>query len=395
MQLDLPTPSPEALAHSETVCIHVAEHIQAAGGWICFAEYMSLVLYAPGLGYYSAGAHKFGEAGDFVTAPVISPVFSQCLAGQCAEVLNALGGGTILEPGAGTGIMAADMLLELERLQALPDEYLILEPGADLRERQLQTIMQRVPHLRERVRWLDSAPAEAFRGVVVANEVLDALPVQRFVLRGEDTHELGVALAGTQLVARSRPAGTALSAAIENIRCLPGFSPADGYESEICMQLPAWIQTVAEWLNEGVALFLDYGFPRHEYYFSERSSGTLRCYYRHRAHENPFVWPGLQDITAWVDFSFLAETAMAAGFVLTGYTTQANFLLASGIDERVSAHTGGQRAQVELASGLRQLLLPGEMGESVKVMALSRGGAAAPSGMYGRDMRSRLRIPNI
>jgi SAM-dependent MidA family methyltransferase len=395
MQLDLPTPSPAALAHSETVRAHVAKHIQAAGGWISFAEYMNLVLYAPGLGYYSAGANKFGESGDFVTAPVISPVFSQCLAGQCAEVLESLGGGTILEPGAGTGIMAADMLLELECLQALPDEYLILEPGADLRERQLQTIMQRAPHLCERVRWLDSAPDKAFRGVVVANEVLDALPVRRFVLRGKETDELGVALDGTQLVAQCRPADAGLLEATEMIRRLPGFSPADGYESELSMQLPAWIQTVAEWLDEGVALLLDYGFPRHEYYFSERSSGTLRCYYRHRAHEDPLVWPGLQDITAWVDFSFLAEMAMEAGFVLTGFTTQANFLLASGIDERVTALTGGQRAQVEMASGLRQLLLPGEMGESVKVMALSRGGATAPSGMYGRDMRSRLRIPNI
>ena len=394
MQLDLPTPSPEALAHSKLVRAHVRAHIQAAGGWISFADYMNLVLYAPGFGYYSAGANKFGESGDFVTAPVISPVFSQCLAGQCAEVLGSLGGGTILEPGAGTGVMAADMLLELERLHALPEEYLILEPSADLRERQLQTLMHRAPQLRDRVRWLDSAPAKAFRGVVVANEVLDALPVRRFVLHGEATDELGVALDGDQFVNERRPADEELLAAVANIRGIPGFFPADGYESEICLQLPAWIEAVAQWLDEGVALFLDYGFPRHEYYFSERSSGTLRCYFRHRAHENPFVWPGLQDITAWVDFSFLAEAAVAAGFAVTGYTTQANFLLASGIDERVTALAGGQREQVEMASGLRQLLLPGEMGESVKVLALSRGGAAAPSGMCGRDMRSRLRIPN-
>ena len=182
MQLDLPVPSPEALAHSDSVRAHVRQQIDAAGGWISFAEYMGLVLYAPGLGYYSAGANKFGELGDFVTAPVISPIFSQCLAGQCAEVLVSLGGGKILEPGAGTGIMAADMLLELQRLDALPEEYLILEPSAELRERQLQTIVHRAPQLRDRVRWLDNAPEEAFRGVVVANEVLDALPVQRFVL---------------------------------------------------------------------------------------------------------------------------------------------------------------------------------------------------------------------
>jgi len=395
MQLDLPLPSPEALAHSESVCAHVREHIKAAGGWISFADYMNLVLYAPGLGYYSAGANKFGDAGDFVTAPVISPLFSQCLAGQCAEVLMSLGGGKILEPGAGTGIMAADILLELERLGSLPDEYLILEPSAELRERQLQTIMHRAPKLRDRVRWLDSAPSEAFRGVVVANEVLDALPVQRFVLLGDATDELGVAVDGDRFVVDGRPAGAELLGAIDIITRLPGFLPPQGFESEICLQLPAWITTVAEWLEEGVALILDYGFPRHEYYFSERSSGTLRCYYRHRAHEDPFVWPGLQDITAWVDFSLLAEAALGAGFAVTGYTTQANFLLASGIDKRVSMLEGDQQAQVEQASKLRQLLLPGEMGESVKVMALSLGGVAAPSGMHGHDMRGRLRIPNI
>jgi len=390
MQLDLPAPSPEALAHSDSVRAHVRQHIEAAGGWISFAEYMGLVLYAPGLGYYSAGANKFGELGDFVTAPVISPVFSRCLAGQCAEVLDSLGGGKILEPGAGTGIMAADMLLELQRLEALPDEYLILEPSAELRERQLQTIVHRAPQLRDRVRWLDSSPEEAFRGVVVANEVLDALPVQRFVLNADATDELGVAVDGGRFVADCRPAGAELLAAVDTIRHLPGFNPAEGYQSEICLQLPAWIKTVAEWLDEGVALLLDYGFPRHEYYFSERSSGTLRCYYRHRAHEDPFIWPGLQDITAWVDFSALAHAAAAAGFAVTGYTTQANFLLASGIDERVTAFPERPQEQVEMARGLRQLLLPGEMGESVKVMALSRGGVAAPSGLHGRDMRSRL-----
>jgi SAM-dependent MidA family methyltransferase len=395
MQLDLPSPSPEALAHSESVRAHVRDYIKAAGGWISFADYMNLVLYAPGLGYYSAGANKFGEAGDFVTAPLISPVFSQCLAGQCAEVLAELGGGKILEPGAGTGVMAADMLLELERLKALPDEYLILEPSAELRERQLQTIVHRAPQLRERVRWLDAAPSETFRGVVVANEVLDALPVQRFVLHGESTDELGVAFHGDELVSESRSADTALSGAVDVIRGLPDFMPANGYESELCQQMPAWIQAVGGWLDEGVALILDYGFPRHEYYYSERSSGTLRCYYRHRAHEDPFVWPGLQDITAWVDFSAVAEAALSAGFAVTGYTTQAHFLLASGIDARVTALDGDRQAQIEQASKLRQLLLPGEMGESVKVMALSRGGVAAPSGMHGRDMRARLRIPNL
>jgi SAM-dependent MidA family methyltransferase len=388
--LDFPAPSPEALAHSAALCARVREAAAANAGWLSFADYMNLALYAPGLGYYSAGARKFGAAGDFVTAPEISPLFAQCVASQCAQVLESLGGGSIIEPGAGTGIMAADILLELERLDVLPEQYLILEPSADLRARQAETVARRIPHLQQRITWLDRSPEQPLRGVMVANEVLDALPVNRFTIRAGEVHELGVICAGNAFVYATRPASTELAGAVTAIAKALQTEMPEGFTSELCLQLPAWLRTASGWLKEGVALIFDYGFPRREYYLPERSSGTLRCYYRHRAHENPFLWTGLQDITAWVDFSWLAESALAAGFSLSGYTTQANFLLASGIEQRVPAMTADAQTHVAMAAGLRQLLLPGEMGEAVKVIALGRGGADAPAAMFGRDLRSRL-----
>ena len=226
MQLDLPTPSADAQAHSEALRARVAETIVASDGWLSFADYMNLVLYTPGLGYYSAGARKFGAAGDFVTAPEISALFSQCLAGQCAQMLAALGGGSIIEPGAGTGIMAADILLELERLDALPEHYLILEPSADLQARQAETFARKIPHLRTRVQWLDRSPQQPLRGVLLANEVLDALPVSRFTMRAGEPHELGVSCAGDNFVYVTRPASTELSNAVAAITASTGAESA-------------------------------------------------------------------------------------------------------------------------------------------------------------------------
>jgi SAM-dependent MidA family methyltransferase len=306
------------------------------------------------------------------------------------EVLRACGGGTVREPGAGTGVMAADILLELQRLDALPDNYLILEPSGDLRERQRRMINDRAPHLEERVRWLDGAPDEPFNGVLVANEVIDALPVERFTIREGQLHSLGVGCDGDVFAWVPGPSGEHLEVQINALQSLLGREFPEGYTSEICLQLPAWLDAAAGWLDQGVALFFDYGFPRREYYLPERNSGTLRCYYRHRAHENPFLWPGLQDITAWVDFSWLAEAAVQAGFEIGGFTTQAHFLLAAGIEERVAMPANEPGRQLELARGLRQLLLPGEMGEAIKVLALCRGGALSPEALFGRDMRASL-----
>jgi SAM-dependent MidA family methyltransferase len=388
MSADLPRPDSFALAHSAQLVEWLRERIAAAGGWISFADYMEQVLYAPGLGYYSAGARKFGAAGDFVTAPEISPLFSRCLGRQCGEVLGRLEGGSILELGAGSGKMAAEMLLELERLEQLPDEYLILEPGADLRERQQNTLQELCPQLVSRVRWLDSGPA-SFNGVIIANEVVDALPVNLMRTAAEGLQEMGVVVAGEGLALETRMASPQLLAATTEIA---GFAdlPAD-YNSEISLRLPAFITELSGWLSSGVVILLDYGFSRPEYYSPERSSGTLRCYYRHRAHEDPLLWPGLQDITAWVDFTLLAESALAAGLEVAGYTTQAQFLLAAGLESYLSATAENEpQAQAEQARALRQLLMPGEMGEAVKVIALSKGDVAAPEGFSGRDMRSSL-----
>jgi SAM-dependent MidA family methyltransferase len=395
MLSELPQPDSDALAHSARLIAHIKEQISAAGGWISFADYMNLALYAPGLGYYSAGALKLGTDGDFVTAPEISPLFSRCLATQCAEVLAGLEQGVVLELGAGSGVMAADMLLELERLQSLPAEYLVLEPSADLRARQAALLKERVPHLLSRVRWLDGMPEQPIQGVIVANEVADALPVERFVIDNGRIEELGVALQAEQLAEARRPATGALVTAIQAFSSEADLLSQPGYTSELCLRLPGWVASLSDWLREGVVLLFDYGFSQREYYLPERSSGTLRCYYRHRAHEDPFVWPGLQDITAWVDFSRLGEAALAAGLEVAGYTTQAQFLLAAGLDEQVALETESfvehaPQKQIELAHALRQLVLPGEMGESVKVMALRKGDVPVPTAMSGRDMRSSL-----
>lgn len=397
MHANLPEPESAALEHSARLAELLHARIAAAGGWISFADYMRSALYEPGLGYYSAGAAKFGAAGDFVTAPEISPLFSQCLARQCAELLESCSGSTILELGGGTGRMAADMLDELARLDAVPEHYLILEPGAELRDRQARTIQSLPTALRSRVSWLDALPEKAFAGIIVGNEVVDALPVQRFLIDGDEISEVGVASAGAEFTDRLQPAGGNLTDFVEQL----DLQGARAYSSEYNPDLKAWVASLAEVLEAGAVLFLDYGYVRREYYMPERSAGTLRCYYRHRAHDNPYLWPGLQDITAWVDFTGLAHAAESAGLNVAGYTTQAQFLLAGGLEELVagaadSADTGDYvnpvdyRAQAEMAAGLRTLMLPGEMGDAVKAILMTRGKVRPPSGFAGRDLRTTL-----
>jgi SAM-dependent MidA family methyltransferase len=392
--LELPEPGPAALAHSAALVEHIHQAIDGAGGWISFADFMRRALYTPGLGYYSAGATKLGAAGDFVTAPELSPLFAECVGGQIAQVLRTLDGGSVLEPGAGLGTMAAGILLELERQNALPQDYFILEPSADLRERQRQTIAAQAGHLLERVSWLDQGPAQPINGVIVANEVADALPCARFIIdetQADRVSELGVMWVDEQLANSARRASGELLKGLVPIFDLPDFQPAHGYTSELNLQLPGWVKSIADWIDQGVVLMLDYGFSRAEYYRSERSAGTLRCFYQHRAHEDPFVWPGLQDISAWVDFTLLAESAAAAGLHVAGYTTQAQFLLASDIAKRFESRefaTSAERAMA--AQGVQRLILPGEMGETVKVMALASGDIDVPAGMLGRDLRGSL-----
>jgi SAM-dependent MidA family methyltransferase len=391
MQLQLPEPDAAARDHSARLTTRIAERIRAAGGWINFAEFMQLALYEPGLGYYSAGAVKFGEAGDFVTAPEISPLFSRCLAQQLAPLLSDRPDADILEPGAGNGTLAVAVLRELASRDALPRRYRILETSAALRAVQAERVAGLPPELAARVEWLDTWPA-ALHGIVIANEVVDALPVRRFQIGADGIEEWGIELAGSALRESRRPGDAAFTARVTaRLGSLADYPP--GYCSELAEQAPAWLASLSEVLEDGLIVLFDYGFSRPEYYLPERASGTLRCYYRHRAHENPLFWPGLQDLTAWVDFSALAHSAVASGLEVAGYTTQAQFLLAGGIDTLVTAATAaaaGPAEQAALAGGLRTLLLPGEMGDAVKVLVLRRGAWPLPAGLTGRDMRSSL-----
>ncbi len=365
MNTNLPAPDAEAVAHSEMLAQKIRTEIAGNQGWIDFARYMHLALYAPGLGYYSGGAKKFGHGGDFVTAPEISPLFAQCLARQASQVLEAAHG-DILELGAGTGSLAAELLLELDRMQQLPGRYLILEVSAYLRDVQQRTLASRLsPALLSRVQWLDALP-ESFRGMILANEVLDALPVHVVKTSAGGPLELGV-IAGEQgFVWSERPL---VNNQLQSM--LAGLDlPAD-YVTELCPAASGLVSSLARILESGVMLFIDYGFPRREYYHPQRNQGTLMCHYRHYAHDDPFLYPGLQDITAHVDFTAMAQAALANGLELKGYCGQAQFLINCGITEllgRVSPHDIASYAPQ--AAQAQKLLSPAEMGELFKVMAL-------------------------
>lgn len=366
----LPAPSPDAAAHSARLAATIREEIGAAGGWISFARYMELALYAPGLGYYTAGAHKFGAAGDFITAPELSPLFGRTLARQVAAIM-ADSAPHILELGAGSGKLAADMLGELERMDCLPDSYRILEVSADLRERQQALIRQRLPHLLERVSWLDALP-ESFGGAVVANEVLDALPVHRVRWRDSAMDEIGVAASADGFAWQDRPLTNA--ALLQAAQAINGqFSLPDDYASEICLAARGLVNSLAARLQHGAIVFLDYGFGAREFYHPQRDTGTLMCHYRHHAHDDPLFLPGLQDITAHVDFTDIAECGIDAGLALLGYTNQAFFLINNGITDLL-ADTSPQdlTAYLPLSAQLQKLTSPSEMGELFKVIALGK-----------------------
>lgn len=380
--VDLPLPAPDALAHSRRLGEHVRAAIREAGGLIPFSRYMELVLYAPGLGYYSAGARKFGAAGDFITAPELSPLFSRCLARQCREILAALGSGSILELGAGSGVMAADMLLELQAIGSLPEEYLILEVSADLKERQRQTIASRATALASRVRWLDALP-DAFTGVIVGNEVLDALPVERFLRTHAGHEQYCVQEAGEGFDWATRPAGDQLAATLAAFETTLPQPLAPGYVSELCLGAAPLVSSLAACLTRGALLLLDYGYPRNTYYHPERSMGTLMCHYRQRAHGDPFLYPGLQDITAHVDFTAVAEAGVSSGLELAGYTTQAHFLMALGI-------AGMADAGMKAAQQVKLLTLPEEMGERFKAVGFTKGLDVMLSGFALRDLSRSL-----
>ncbi|HEX4024299.1 MAG TPA: SAM-dependent methyltransferase [Steroidobacteraceae bacterium] len=385
-------------AHSAAVLQAVCAATGAQGGWLGFDDYLRLVLYAPGVGYYSAGSTKVGRAGDFITAPELSGLFGHALARQCAEVLQRVGG-DVLELGAGTGALAATLLPALQQLGSLPRHYDILEVSADLAERARARLAALPETLRARIRWLSALPSEPITGVILANEVADALPFRLFAVGGgadvggvaQHTRflERGVALSSEGVLALAdRPADDALAAELQRLGL--AASLPDGYQSELCLMLGPWVGSLGAALARGAIFVIDYGVARHEYYHEQRTRGTLRCHFRHRAHDDPLLYPGMQDITAWVDFTRVAEAAADAGLTIAGYCTQAAFLLANGIEADVAAaSTTLERAR--LAAQARQLLLPGEMGENFKVMALTRGLDELPlRGFALQDLRRML-----
>lgn len=382
----LPEPDADELAHAAAVRARIDAAIGAAGGRLSFERYMDLALYAPGLGYYVAGARTFGRDGDFVTAPELSPLFGATLARQCAEVLERTGG-AIVEFGGGSGRLAAALLAELAAQDALPASYCIVELSPALRERQRATIAASAPGALSRVHWLCDAPAAPFDGVVIANEVLDALPVRLFVRDHGVDFERGVTHDADGELAWTRwPADAALSAAIASC-----FETApEHYASEVNLRARAWIADLRRFLRRGVALLIDYGDARYARYHAQRDGGSLRCYFRHRVLDDPLRHPGLQDITASVDFTRVAEDASAAGFDVLGYATQASFLLACGIEDCLHARCAGSTEYARLALEARVLLLPQEMGTRCKVIALGRDYADALRGFQLRDERHRL-----
>jgi SAM-dependent MidA family methyltransferase len=384
----MPTLEGAQLAQVAVMRATLHRHVAERGGWIAFDDYLEQVLYAPGLGYYSAGAAKLGRAGDFTTAPEISPMFGACIARQCAPLMRE--GGELLELGAGTGALAEVLLLRLAAAAALPAQYLILEVSADLRERQRARLSRLAPDLYARVRWLDALPQRPLRGVILANEVADALPFQCFAAtaNGYDERGVGVDVEGN-LAWAARPASAALRAEITRLEDSIAHPFAVGYHSELCLRVGPWVAGLASALEAGCVLLFDYGLGRQELYHPQRDTGTLRCHYRHRAHDNPFLHPGLQDISAWVDFTRLAEAASAVGLEVAGYCTQAAFLLGAGIDTELASE-GSVLERARAASAARSLLLPGEMGETFKAMLLTRGAEPKWAAFGVQDLRRLL-----
>ncbi len=381
----LPQPSPEAQQRSEQLTALIRTEINAADGWIDFARFMHLVLYTPELGYYSGGARKFGQDGDFVTAPEISPLFAQTLARQAMQILRATNG-DILELGAGTGRLAAVLLLELEAAQQLPTRYYILDVSAHLREVQRETLQHELsPDLMRRVEWLDSLPDE-INGLVLANEVLDALPVHVVHMSEEGPCECGVVWDTTGFVWENRP--------VSDARLLEQVTKLNlplGYTSELCLAATGLMASLAERLQQGAMLFIDYGFSRREYYHPQRNQGTLMCHYQHHAHSDPFWYPGLQDITAHVDFTTLAEAGVAHGLQLKGYTTQAQFLINCGITDLLTQASPSDVAfYAPLAAQAQKLLSPAEMGELFKVIAFAKNMPEALPGFARGDKQHTL-----
>lgn len=390
MKDTLPIPDTEMLAHSNVLAGHIDAEIRRSGGWISFARFMELALFAPGLGYYSGGLRKFGPEGDFVTAPEISPLFGKAVARQVSQIMRA-SASSVLEVGAGSGLLACDLLEALEAAECLPDRYAILELSGELRMRQAETLQERVPHLADRVVWLEDMPAR-FAGCIIANEVLDVMPVQRVAWRDGGIFERGVACGdGAAFVWQERPAEGRLLEAARALPVQPPLAVGECYVSEISLAARAWVAEWAPRLESGAMILIDYGYPQAEYYLPSRSCGTVQCYYRHRAHADLLRWPGLNDITSFVDFTAMADSAYAAGLDVLGYTTQAAFLTNCGLLELL-AELGptDQLPYLRAARAASRLIAPHEMGELFKVLILGRGVDEPLTGLLRGDRTGTL-----
>lgn len=379
------------MAHSQQLISLIRDKIHQQGGQISFREFMQLALYAPGLGYYVAGSRKLGAEGDFVTAPEISPLFSHCLAQAIAPVLNELPEANILEAGAGSGIMAAEILSHLAGMGQLPEHYYILELSGELRQRQRQTIEQRAPECLPRIIWLDELP-ENLSAVVLGNEVLDAMPVNLLIKQKNQWQEQYVAWQDEHFIWRcGEISDNRLTDRMHAIEESFGEQCTEGYTTEINLLAEDWLHALGQSLQHGLVLLIDYGFPRHEFYHRQRISGTLMCHYRHHLHDDPFVYPGLQDITAHVDFTAMAEAAYASGFSIEGYTNQANFLIGSGLMELCQQQDDKDlQPQMIMANQIKKLTMPHEMGELFKVIGFSKQLDTSLPGFILRDLRNSL-----
>jgi len=381
-----PEPDSEALAHSARVVERVQTEIEGRGGVLPFERYMDLVMYEPGLGYYVSGTRMFGRQGDFVTAPELGSLYGRCVARQAAQILAQLDGGSLLEFGAGSGALAATVLTELAERDSLPAEYLIVEVSPALRAQQQQTLAGQIEQNLVKVRWLDSLPESGFRGVILANEVLDAMPIIRFRVGAEGHMTAGVVRRNGHLD-WSWQRNPSHDGRID--RLVQQYGLVADYTSEVNPRAAAWMQTVGRVLDAGLILVMDYGYPGAEYYHYERSDGTLMCHYQHRAHMDPFLYPGLQDLTAHVDFSAVAAAGQLAGLDIAGFTSQEAFLLSTGVLDLV-AHVSSGPVDPKLSAELKQLTLSSEMGESFKALAMVKHIDSPLLGFSLRDRRVAL-----
>jgi len=384
-------PEPDEIARAHSLQLQSCINGRLQNGLISFADYMHMALYEPGLGYYMAGSQKFGAQGDFVTAPEVSTLFGQCVAVQAREVLNVLGQGSVLELGAGSGRLAASVCSAL--VDKPPEHYFILEPSAELQQRQKQRLRDELTdELFHRVVWLDTLP-ENFVGVCIANEVMDALPVELFTFSNDEFLQVCVQAGGDGLSFTNRAAPEHLQSTLIEMQAELGSAFVDGYRSEMCCLLSPWIASLSDSMKKGVLLLSDYGYPRREYYLPERTQGTVACYYQHHFHDDVFFYPGLQDITAHVDFTRVVEAGSEAGLALLGYTSQAGFLLDCGISamaaERMQSFAS-EAEQIRLSREIKTLTLPGEMGERFQFMALGKNYALPLAGFASQDLSYRL-----